>query len=90
MTRAFLNKERFLLVLRINSTHTFLAGGYVVVREAEDPLTNRRKPGSGSPDIVSAGAVPRKGSQNPDNEEIDLRQLVSFESCCRCGQTDRL
>ena len=66
-------------MLRINSTHTFLAGGYVVVREAEDPLTNRRKPGSG-PDIVSAGAVPRQSAQNPDNEEIDLRRLVSLLS----------
>ena len=55
--------QQFCLEFRINSTHTFLAGGYVVVTEAEDPLTNRQKPPSSSPDIVSAGAVPRRNSQ---------------------------
>ena len=66
---------------RINSTHTFLAGGYVVVREPEDPLTNRIKPGS--QDIVAAGAVPRRGIPAPASDVVskddgaDIRVLVT-------------
>jgi hypothetical protein len=58
-----------------------LAGGYVVIREAEDPLTNRRKPEkpvSGSPDILSAGAVPRRSNQNVKDNDTDIRKLVTI------------